>query len=257
MTWHSPLVQVRHQLSSELRSEHGLAAWCRYTDRVTWRPLLVQATVSVLVLLAILFVPAGTLHWTRGWIFLGVFVALVAAASAFMWRANPELFAARSRIQEGTKSWDRILVVFLLLGIIAIPAVAALDDGRFHWSSMSWPFVGVGYLLLVAGTVFSAWAESVNRFFELGVRIQTDRGHRVIDTGPYALIRHPGYVGALVLFAGVALSLGSWWALVAAAFAAAVLVLRTAWEDRVLQAELPGYADYARRVRSRLVPGVW
>jgi len=90
-----------------------------------------------------------------------------------------------------------------------------------------------------------------------GVRIQTERGHHVIDTGPYALIRHPGYFAAVLLFIGIALSLGSWWALVPAGFGSVVLVLRTVWEDRTLHAELPGYAAYAQRVRFRLVPGMW
>ena len=93
--------------------------------------------------------------------------------------------------------------------------------------------------------------------FEPGVRIQTERGHHVVDTGPYAIIRHPGYFAACLLFPGIALALGSWWALVPAGFAVLLIVIRTAWEDRTLHAELAGYAAYAKRVRFRLIPGVW
>jgi protein-S-isoprenylcysteine O-methyltransferase Ste14 len=140
--------------------------------------------------------------------------------------------------------------------VLIIP-VAAVDDARFHWSRMPWSVVGLGYLLLLAGMTLVAWAQAVNRFFEPSVRIQTDRGHRVVDSGPYAIIRHPGYAAAFLLFAGMALALGSWWALVPAGIASLLLVLRTAWEDRTLQAELPGYSAYAQKVRYRLVPGIW
>jgi protein-S-isoprenylcysteine O-methyltransferase Ste14 len=97
----------------------------------------------------------------------------------------------------------------------------------------------------------------VNKFFEPSVRIQTNRGHRVIDVGPYAIVRHPGYVGAFLLMPGLAIALGSWWALIPAGAAALLLLLRTRWEDQTLQAELSGYKSYAERVRYRLIPGVW
>jgi protein-S-isoprenylcysteine O-methyltransferase Ste14 len=210
------------------------------------------------VLALLLFVPAGSIAWARGWLFLLVLVAALGAAALYLWRTNPEIFVARSRItREGTKRWDRILLGFLFPAILAIPLVAALDGGRFHWSRMSRWVAGLGYFLLTTGVAITAWAQAVNRFFEPSVRIQIERGHRVIDTGPYAIIRHPGYSAACLLFAGIALSLGSWWALIPAGSAALLLVLRTEWEDRTLHAELAGYAAYAQRVRFRLIPGVW
>jgi protein-S-isoprenylcysteine O-methyltransferase Ste14 len=110
---------------------------------------------------------------------------------------------------------------------------------------------------MLAGIAVTAWSQAMNPFFEPGVRIQSERHQRVIDRGPYRFLRHPGYIAALFLFFRMALALGSFWALVPAALAAALLVLRTALEDRLLRAELPGYDDYSRRVRWRLVPGVW
>jgi protein-S-isoprenylcysteine O-methyltransferase Ste14 len=101
------------------------------------------------------------------------------------------------------------------------------------------------------------WAEAVNKFFEVTVRIQTERGQKVIDTGPYAIVRHPGYVGGILFCVGTALCLGSVWALVPASLASAILILRTQWEDQTLQAELSGYKEYTQRVRYRLIPGVW
>ena len=138
-----------------------------------------------------------------------------------------------------------------------IAIVATLDDGRFHWSHVPWWVCVLGYVLLVAGLAGMTWAESVSKFFEPTVRIQTDRGHRVIDTGPYALVRHPGYVAACLLCLGMPLSLGSFWALIPGILSCLLLVLRTIWEDRTLRDELVGYEEYTQRVRYRLVPGVW
>jgi protein-S-isoprenylcysteine O-methyltransferase Ste14 len=221
------------------------------------RSTINRLAVTLVILAVLLFAPAGRITWARGWLFLLIFTALMSAGIVYFRRANPEMFAVRSRVHPGTKRWDKVIVGLLFLAILAIPPVAGFDDGRFHWSRMSWPIVGLGYFLFVTGMVLMAWAETVNPFFEPGVRIQTERGHHVIDTGPYAIIRHPGYFAAILLFTGVAVSLGSWWALIPAGFGSLLLVLRTVWEDRTLHAELPGYAAYAQRVRFRLVPGVW
>jgi protein-S-isoprenylcysteine O-methyltransferase Ste14 len=164
---------------------------------------------------------------------------------------------ARSGFHEGTKRWDKIWLRFFLTAVYAIIPVAALDDGRFHWLPVPWWTCGVGYVLFLAGMGVVTWAEAVNKFFEVTVRIQTDRGHTVIDTGPYAIVRHPGYVGGILFCVGTALCLGSVWALIPAGLASALLVLRTRWEDQMLQAELPGHKEYAQRVRYKLVPGVW
>jgi protein-S-isoprenylcysteine O-methyltransferase Ste14 len=221
------------------------------------RSTISRLAVTLAILAVLLFAPAGRITWARGWLFLLIFTVLMGAGIIYFRRANPEMFTVRSRVHPGTKRWDKVIVGLLFLAILATPPVAGLDDGRFLWSHVSWLVVSLGYFLFAAGMVLIAWAETVNPFFEPGVRIQTERGHHVIDTGPYAIIRHPGYFAAILLFAGVALSLGSWWALIPAGFASLLLVLRTVWEDRTLHAELPGYAAYAQRVRFRLVPGVW
>jgi protein-S-isoprenylcysteine O-methyltransferase Ste14 len=222
-----------------------------------WRSTIGRVAVTLIILAVLLFVPAGRITWTRGWLFLLVFTLLMFGAIVYFRRVNPQMFAIRSRVHPETKRWDKVVIGLLFLAMFAIPLVAGLDDGRFHWSSMSRLLMGLGYLLLITGWIGVAWAETVNPFFEPGVRIQTERGHRVIDTGPYAIVRHPGYVAASVMFAGFALSLGSWWALIPASVGSLVLVLRTVWEDRTLHVELPGYATYATRVRFRLIPGVW
>jgi protein-S-isoprenylcysteine O-methyltransferase Ste14 len=222
-----------------------------------WLSTVKRLIATLIILGLLLFVPAGRMTWTRGWIFLLVFTLLMVIAILYFGRVNPEMFAVRSRVHPGTKRWDKVVVGLLFLAILAIPPVAGLDDGRFHWSTMPSCVVGLGYILLVAGWILIAWAETVNPFFEPGVRIQTERGHHVIDSGPYAIVRHPGYFASVLLFTGFALTLGSWWALIPAGFASLLLALRTVWEDRTLHVELSGYAAYAQRVRWRLIPGVW
>jgi protein-S-isoprenylcysteine O-methyltransferase Ste14 len=190
-------------------------------------------------------------------VFVLVLLGVMSAVFPVLHRVNPEVIVARSRFHQGTKIWDKILLSFYFPAMSAVILVAALDDGRFHWLPVPWWVCGVGYALLLVGIGLVTWAESVNKFFEVTVRIQTDRGHSVIDTGPYAIARHPGYVGGILHAIGMALSLGSLWALIPAGTASMVLVVRTQWEDQTLQEELDGYKGYTMRVRYKLIPGVW
>lgn len=210
-----------------------------------------------LALLLLIFLPAGTLAWRLGWIFIAVLVAALGASALVLAKVNPIIFRARSRFQEGTKAWDKALLAVIFPALAAILPVAALDAGRFHWAPVPLWAILLGYAAVLAGVVVTTWAQAVNPFFEPGVRIQSERHQRVIDGGPYRFVRHPGYSAAIVLFLGTALALGSVWALLPAALALALLILRTSWEDRLLRAELDGYDDYARRIRWRLVPGLW
>ncbi len=210
-----------------------------------------------LALLALVFLPVGRLDWRPGWVFIVFLLVIYGIAILVMRRVNPMIFRARSRFQAGTKRWDLILVSLICLGMIAEIPLGTLDAGRMKWSVMPTSVVILGYILLAVGITLGTWAQAVNRFFEPGVRLQRERGQHVISNGPYAYVRHPGYVSAILVFAGLALALGSWWALIPAAWASGVLILRTSWEDALLKAELEGYADYAGRVRFRLLPGVW
>jgi protein-S-isoprenylcysteine O-methyltransferase Ste14 len=202
-------------------------------------------------------VPAGTIEWPRGWWFLAVMLIAMLAAMAYLWRVNPDIFAARSSIKQGTEGWDLVLLPLIIGSLLAVCVVAALDDGRFHLMPFPGWAVWLGYVLFLAGFALMAWAQAVNRHFEPSVRIQTDRAHRVIDTGPYAAIRHPGYAASIPFAAGMALALGSVWALVPVAVLALVLAYRTLREEETLRAELPGYVEYTRRVTYRWVPGIW
>jgi protein-S-isoprenylcysteine O-methyltransferase Ste14 len=220
------------------------------------RRSLVSLVITLIVMGVLLFVPAGTLNWTLGWWFTVAFLVCTLVSIVVIWRFNPEIFAARSRIQPGTKAWDYVFIALIVGGFIAVLPVAALDF-RFGWSSVpAWAIV-LAYALFALSFADQIWALAVNRHFEPGVRIQQDRGQTVIDTGPYAIVRHPGYIGGVTLGLAMALMLGSWWALLPVLVLSVATAVRTLFEERTLRAGLPGYTAYTRRVRYRWVPGVW
>lgn len=210
-----------------------------------------------LIFAALMFVPTGDIGWVRGWVFLAVLVAAFGASTLVIAKVNTVIFRARSRFQRGTEKWDLALVALILAAMMTEIAVASLDAGRMRWSHVPPWVVLLGYVLTVGGVAVTAWAQAVNPFFEPGVRIQSERNQHPISTGPYKFIRHPGYSAAIAMFVGISLALASWWALIPAAVAIALLIARTALEDRLLGAQLPGYAEYAETTRYRLAPWVW
>jgi len=227
-------------------------------EPIDGRRLFLNLGLSFLLILLSLFLPAGTWAWPRGWLFVFVFVVASIVGTLYLRRVNPDVIAGRINRHERPRRWDLFLgLIFFLPTMLAIPIVAALDDCRYHWSHVPWWGCVLGYALMITGIVCLTWVESVNKFFEPTVRIQTDRGHKVIDTGPYAIIRHPGYAFGYPLFLGMPLALGSLWALIPAILLCPLLVLRTIWEDQTLREELAGYEGYTQRVRYRLIPGVW
>jgi protein-S-isoprenylcysteine O-methyltransferase Ste14 len=215
---------------------------------------LVSICFSLTLTAVCLFGSAGRLDWWNAWFLLGL--SLVAGL-AFTVGRNPELNAERRNVKAG-KSWDKLLVaITVLLGPMAVWITAGLDL-RYHWSN-EMPFTAFagGVAAAVLGAALISWAMRSNKFFSSVVRIQKDRGHTVVDGGPYRFVRHPGYAGTCVFTLVTPLILRSYWALVPAAATASVLVLRTILEDSTLRKELEGYADYARRVRYRLLPAIW
>ena len=178
---------------------------------------ILSLAVFMLLLAVCMFWAAGSLAWTRGWVFFIAYLVLTVATGLYLWRTNPELVVARSTYHRGTKPWDRVLFFLITVSFTAMFPVAGIDDGRFHWSQVPLWLTVIGYLLLFIGMIGNVWVFSVNKFAEPGVRIQTNRQQQVIDTGPYAIVRHPLYAVSFFLFAGIPLCLGSFWALVPAA----------------------------------------
>jgi protein-S-isoprenylcysteine O-methyltransferase Ste14 len=210
------------------------------------------------MVIALLFLPAGTLNWLWGWLFWLLMAAFVIAQYVFVARPNPALMAERSKVQQGSKRWDVVLTLFAAVLLPLVSWVVAGLDVRFGWTTGFPAWLNVlGAALFAGGYGVAIWAMASNPFFSATVRIQGERGHTVASGGPYRIVRHPGYAGALVFQIGSALLLGSWPALALNIVVAALLVIRTALEDKTLHAELAGYAEYARHARYRLLPGVW
>jgi len=216
----------------------------------------IRLIVYILFVAAILFFSAGRLNWPIAWVFLGIYILIILISLIFV---DPELIEERSHIGPGAKKWDIVLaslVVFFLFPATFL--IAGLDAGRFHWSP---PFpVWVHLLALVIyvmGSVITSWAMVANKFFSTVVRIQTERGHYVVTSGPYKYVRHPGYTGAIIVSISIPLILGSLWAFIPALIGDCILVIRTVLEDNTLKKELNGYDEYATRVRHRLLPGIW
>ncbi len=214
--------------------------------------------VFFLAMAASMFLAAGKLDWTPGWLFLLVYLVLTATAIAYLWQTNPDVLVARSQFhwRDQTPAHKLIFVLLIIL-FMAIFPVAGLDNGRLGCSVVPPWLMLAGYLLVLIGHGGVTWAMKANKFAEPSVSIQSDRGHHVIDTGPYSLVRHPFYAATLFLCLGTPLTLCSYWAFVPSGLAYMLLVVRTAMEDRLLQNELAGYKEYAARVRYRLVPGMW
>jgi protein-S-isoprenylcysteine O-methyltransferase Ste14 len=229
----------------------------RHVERA-YRLYLLKLVFGTILLGVLLFLSAGTWRWTMGWVFMGIF-ALMEGVSLVV--GDQELWVERDtkpRELPGVKAWDVPLVQvgFKLLPLLSW-ILAGLDT-RFGWSPPLPPWLQWSAVLVaVVGWGLHLGAIRVNRFFALYVRIQADRNQRVIDDGPYGLVRHPGYSGWILVSLATPLILGSWWAYIPTIFILALAVLRTAKEDRTLQQELSGYGAYTRQVRYRLVPGVW
>lgn len=197
--------------------------------------------------------------WWEAWVFGVLCVLNFAASRALVARRHPDLIAERARFlrHEDAQPWDKVLAPLVGLGGGLVPLVAGLD-ALLGWSpAFSLPLKIAALVVILASMILADYALIENRFFSGMVRMQTERGQQVISSGPYRWVRHPGYAGALWTYLATPLWLDSAWAFVPAAFLVIVLILRTHLEDRTLQAELPGYRDYARRVRYRLFPGVW
>ncbi len=220
----------------------------------------IRLVVAYLLMPAILLICGGDPGWWQAWIY--TLLIVIAGPGGRMWaeQRHPGMMAERQNMDnvQSAKAWDKVLAPLMALSVSFPLVIVAGLEHRYGWSP-EFPLwlVVLGFILIALGYAFAAWALAENRFFSSVVRIQTERGHVVCDTGPYRFVRHPGYAGNLLALPGMVLALSSMWTLIPAALALIIAVIRTALEDRTLQDELPGYRDYVRRVRYRLIPGIY
>jgi protein-S-isoprenylcysteine O-methyltransferase Ste14 len=229
-------------------------------EKVSWKRWVFGFSVMIGLPAMVLFGASGHLDWWMAWIYIGLATLFSMTSRIIMLRKHPSLIAERAKFTErqNAKPWDRVLAPLVAtLGPMVMLLVAGLDM-RFRWSK------GLPLELQIAGLVITAlgyipgvWASAENKYFSAVVRIQHDRGHATVTSGPCQYIRHPGYAGGILVNFAMAFALNSLWVLVPALFASSLIIIRTYLEDKTLQDELEGYREYAGRVRYRLFPGLW
>ncbi|UPK24918.1 methyltransferase family protein [Bradyrhizobium sp. 195] len=220
--------------------------------------LLLQNTITTVAMGALLFASAGTLRWPSAWVFLATCTLLGPLCGWWLYRIDPALLAERLRpvLQKGQPAADKVFMsVFVVAMLVWLVLIGV--DRRMQWSDMPVALQAAGFALFLLSTLFTLWVFRENSFAAPVVKLQAERAQRVISSGPYAHVRHPMYSGMILFFAGVPLLLGSWWGLLMVPILVLLFAIRIGIEERTLRDGLPGYADYAARVRYRLVPGVW
>jgi protein-S-isoprenylcysteine O-methyltransferase Ste14 len=221
--------------------------------------LTFQTCLGLAVMAMLLFVAAGTLHWPAGWVFLAELGILGFASGLWLAMTDPDLLAERMSpfVQRDQEASDRTLMKIISVAFVVWLMFMPLDACRFGWSHVPLWVRWIGAIAIAVSLAIVQWTVLENRYAVVVVRVQRERGQHVISTGPYRFVRHPMYAGAILLFVGTPLLLGSWYGLIGAAIIIALFCYRITIEERTLRAELEGYTDYAARVPYRMIPGVW
>ncbi len=215
---------------------------------------LSQVFIALFVQTGVLFVSAGTFSWFWGWMLLGMNILILIINSRIL---PQDLISERGSPKANVKQWDKTITRISILPFFFTYIISGLDQ-RFGWTDMGSLWIHLaGIILLILGNAIFTWAMVSNHFFSTMVRIQDDRNHAVATTGPYKIVRHPGYIGFILQTLSIPLLLGTFWTLVPAGVTAVLFIIRTALEDSVLKKELNGYLEYADKVHYRLIPGVW
>ena len=221
-----------------------------------WIGVILTYLLMALVLLAC----GGDPGWWQGWLYSVWLVAIGIGSRIIAEKRHPGIMAERGRLgrDQNVKAWDKILAPLMAISITFPLLIVAGLDHRFGWSPEfpTW-LVILCFILIIVGYSFATWAIAENRFFSVMMRIQLERGHQVCDSGPYRIVRHPGYAGNILPLPGIAMALSSVWTFIPALAALLIIVIRTRLEDRALQEELRGYKEYASRVRYKLIPGIY
>lgn len=220
----------------------------------------IGSIITYLLVPLVLLICGWDLGWWQAWLYSVLIVVAGIGPRILVEKRHPELMAERGNFgkAKNVKSWDKVLAPLMAVSLSFPLMIVAGLDHRFEWSPVFPIWLNIlGFILIVIGYTFASWALVENRFFSSVVRIQTDRGHKVCDSGPYRIVRHPGYAGNLLALPGIVLALSSFWTIIPVVIALVIAVIRTILEDKTLQEELPGYQDYVRRVHYRLFPGIF
>jgi protein-S-isoprenylcysteine O-methyltransferase Ste14 len=206
----------------------------------------------------VLFLPAGTLAWPAAWIDLILLCAWLLLGIILLLKYNPGLLEERLKLSApNQKAWDKVFLLLFQLFFLAWMVLMPLDAVRFHWSRMPLALQVIGAVAIVISCLLISLVFRENSYLSGTVRIQQERGHTVISTGPYHYVRHPMYAGGLLLFLGTPLLLGSWYGLLVILLVTPGFLVRAILEERTLRQELPGYDAYMAQVKYRLIPYVW
>ena len=219
--------------------------------------LFVKQVFGTLMFFSIIFISAGSLHYWQGWAYvvIGLFMFIM---SITLFKLDSGLMEERSKAGEGAKKWDKLILGLTFLATIAMYTVAGLDSGRFHWSpDYHWSVYLLGMILTITGQLLFLIAQKQNKFFSSTVRIQTDRGHTVCDSGLYKVVRHPAYLGSAIQAIGFPLLFGSLWSIIPVSILIIFLLIRTYLEDKTLKSELKGYTEYSFKIQYKLIPYIW
>lgn len=218
---------------------------------------IIKHIAGSLVFFLIIFICAGRIDYLPGLIYLAIGIIMTVLNYTVL-KPGSELLAERGKPGEGAKKWDKIILLISFKLTIAMYAVAGLDSGRYHWSPdfhLILPIIGI--ICTVSGQLLFLTAQKQNKFFSSTVRIQSDREHTVCDTGLYEIVRHPAYLGSIIQAIAFPLLFESLWSIIPAVLLVVIHFIRTFLEDRALIEELSGYIDYSRKIRYRIIPGLW
>jgi len=244
-------------ISATKRNRNMQRNQSKTNKKPSYLKVMIRNWLFVLLISISIFILAGRINYWQGWLFIAGYISFFLALSV-LFVNKKDLILERAKPGPGTKSWDKFFFPLYVPTTFSISTIAALDAGRFNWTGNLPAFAYIiSYIVLVLSLSASLWAMWVNKFFSTAVRIQTDRGHHVIRSGPYRFIRHPGYLTGCLAHICTALALGSLWALIPASLAVLLIIIRTYLEDKTLKEELPGYSEYAQNVKFRLLPHIW
>lgn len=220
--------------------------------------VILRVILGFIFVSALLFIPAGTIRWTEAWIYIVLQFSFSISISLWLRKNNPELLKDRLAItKKKQKNWDKVLLLITTPFFMALLIIPGLDAVRYHWSYVSGEVKLIGYSAIVISVVSFFIVLRENAFLSRVVEIQEEKGHHVITTGPYRFVRHPMYVGVILLIFAIPTALGSLYGLIPAFFLVVGIVVRTYLEDKTLHKELSGYPAYAQKTKYRLLPGIW